>query len=213
MKLPQDYRINSSRILRKFYVTTRRYCPLCLGENKMYKLIWQIKGINFCSLHKTALVSICPKCNTKIHLLARNGDIGFCPSCEAELSSAIPTEYSHNETEDLLINIWESFFDSKTPKFQAIKNLTYNQTLAIKLLFFLRNYRYNVIKNQLITFARENSYNSTLHVDYIINLLLKIHTSFSSFLTTDIPHDFINNIVRENMFDENNIKLSFLLRI
>ncbi|WP_042142799.1 helix-turn-helix domain-containing protein [Paucisalibacillus sp. EB02] len=73
---------------------TRKWCPKCLEEMKMkgegvYEpLIWYIRGIQNCDIHKVKLENSCPKCGKKLQFMHKNLIIGHCQYCFAWLGDA-----------------------------------------------------------------------------------------------------------------------------
>lgn len=76
--LPTNYLVNNGL----------RYCPLCLKENRYYRMIWQLKLSFACLRHNIWLVDSCPQCGELIqskinlycqckkgHLVSRNQNI------------------------------------------------------------------------------------------------------------------------------------------
>lgn len=197
--LSQQNRSNCTTLLNKFFITSRRYCPICLREKDEYKLMWQIKGVNYCSIHHTKLENLCYKCNKKIFFMGRYSRIGFCPSCEMELNTKYSDSYFPDKKEMLLHEIWNYILDKDSPRLKVIDGLSNSETIAIKLLYLLKNLNYNSDKTQLINLVRKKSYTSELEFHYILNLLLKTNTNFTDFIALDIPSAFINNIYNRNI--------------
>ncbi len=58
-----------------------RYCPLCLRENRYYRMIWQLKSSFSCLKHKVWLVDNCPQCGelilskTNLYCPCKNGHL------------------------------------------------------------------------------------------------------------------------------------------
>ncbi|WP_419393426.1 TniQ family protein [Cytobacillus praedii] len=73
------------------------WCPLCLKEFYMnynfeyYPLLWFIKPVKSCLIHKTILIDTCQSCKNKVPILHRESVNGLCPYCKSKLSLAIPT--------------------------------------------------------------------------------------------------------------------------
>lgn len=70
----------------------RRYCPLCLREDKApyFRLIWRLSVAPVCIKHKVFLVSECGHCKLRLYPFekARVLDIAKCNYCGSLLSSA-----------------------------------------------------------------------------------------------------------------------------
>lgn len=69
----------------------RAWCPQCyeswkVNQQEIYEpLLWSIKDVNICSVHKILLQKSCPYCHKKNHHLAWNTKPGYCSQCGAWL--------------------------------------------------------------------------------------------------------------------------------
>src|SRR3990167_1131168 len=69
-----------------------RWCPECLAENEAiggaayFKLIWHLKDIDCCPIHRTPLVGECPKCGCDQTTYIKQSPLNFCQSCGANLA-------------------------------------------------------------------------------------------------------------------------------
>jgi transcriptional regulator with XRE-family HTH domain len=67
-----------------------RFCPLCLQEDRYYRLSWRLLQLHSCPIHHCELLGRCPMCDGLIPLLSREFAIGMCPSCGQDLSQVNP---------------------------------------------------------------------------------------------------------------------------
>ena len=197
--LSQQNRSNCTTLLNNFFITSRRYCPICLREKDEYKLMWQIKGVNYCSIHHTKLENLCRKCNKKIIFMGRYSRNGFCPSCKMELTTKYSDSYSPDKKEMLLHEIWNYILDENSHGLKVIDSFSNSESIAIKILYLLKNSNYNSDKTRLINLVLKKSYTYELEFKYILNLLLKTNTNFTKLNALDIPSAFINNIYNRNI--------------
>ncbi len=63
-----------------------RWCPECIEEmNKMdgayFKLLWHMKSISACPIHRTRLISMCQHCNHDQTSYRKRTDLGYCQKC------------------------------------------------------------------------------------------------------------------------------------
>jgi uncharacterized Zn finger protein (UPF0148 family) len=194
LPLSQRNRLNCTTLLNKFFITSRRYCPICLRGKDEYKLIWQIQGVNYCSIHQTRLEDTCYICSKRIFFMGRYSRVGFCPSCETKLNSKSSYSYFPDKKEMLLHEIWNYILDNDSSGLKVIDDLSNSETIAIKLLYLLKRSNYRSDKTRLINLIRKKSYTSELEFQYILNLLLKTNTNFTELIALDVPSAFINNI-------------------
>ncbi|PHS63810.1 MAG: hypothetical protein COB09_11275 [Thalassobium sp.] len=67
-----------------------RWCPECIEEmNKMdgayFKLLWHMKSISACSVHRTRLISKCQHCGHDQTSYRKRHDLGCCQKCGQSL--------------------------------------------------------------------------------------------------------------------------------
>lgn len=65
-------------------------CPLCINEMAEYHkifipLIWWLKVITCCPIHKTKLIDCCASCHAKLTAVPNYTPLGYCPKCGAFL--------------------------------------------------------------------------------------------------------------------------------
>jgi hypothetical protein len=68
------------------------WCPMCIKEIQdkrdiYYPLLWYLKDVNQCTLHNITLSTHCPTCEEKIPILHRKMVNGYCPYCNASLTT------------------------------------------------------------------------------------------------------------------------------
>lgn len=189
-----EEKLSNSRMLSGLTNKHRNYCPLCLKEKSYYKLIWQVKEIDSCDKHQISLYSTCWKCNRKISLLPSNGIVGYCPHCNADLTNAplISTEITH--VKKRYINDW-SYLIYSNNETTSLKDLSYEQTLALKLLYIMSlntsNYIYNVQNIKQI--ARGTKSNQTyIHLNTILDVIRNSNISVEDFFKITPDTNFIN---------------------
>ncbi|MGP4064631.1 TniQ family protein [Oceanobacillus sp. M65] len=66
----------------------KAWCPLCYldakekGEIVYEQLIWTLKIVKYCPIHKVQLVNKCPFCGKKMQTISRKSRPGYCSKCE-----------------------------------------------------------------------------------------------------------------------------------
>lgn len=69
----------------------KKWCPQCLDEwqaegKDLYEpILWQLKEVKVCQIHKISLSNTCPDCNTSLPLISSKPIIGYCSSCNTWL--------------------------------------------------------------------------------------------------------------------------------
>ena len=191
-----------SRILSGLVEKHRKYCPACLKMNRYYKLIWQIKEINYCNKHNCRLLNICLCCNRKIAPIPNNSQIGYCPYCGADLS-----EFKINPpilcNEQNIINDWIYLIDDNKQGLNPVHHISNEQSLALKLIYLasaiqenaLSKYERNRI-NTIKQIARESKSTQTfVHLDTILMVTRKANISLENFFKLTLPDEFVNTIL------------------
>lgn len=209
--LSQQNMLNCTQSLNKFFITSRKYCPICLIEKAEYKLLWQINGINYCKVHNTLLKNTCYKCNKNIFLMGKSSKVGFCPSCKSALNSKDCISYAPSEKEILLHDIWNYILDENSFELKLIDGLSRDETICVKLIYLLQNSNYNNDKTRLINLFRKKDFTLELDFQYLIKMLLKLNTNLIDFINLDIPYTFIQSILnRESSLTFDPCVMAFL---
>lgn len=196
--------ISRSKILSGLTDSNRKYCPKCLKETPVYKLIWQVKEITWCDKHNIRLLSKCWKCNKDIPLLPSKGVVGLCPSCSSPLKNAPVKNVEGLEVHLRIKEDWEFLLNSIN-NFKPIKDLTTEQTLALKIIFLaqsfekLKGYNFRSLITPILQIARKSKTTQTfIHLSTILHLLRTADVSFKDFAEMEIPKDFIESILKHD---------------
>jgi hypothetical protein len=68
------------KLTNKLVIKNRiKYCPICIRERWIHKLLWNILQLNICIKHKLLLIERCIECNSLISLTSFMG--GVCDKC------------------------------------------------------------------------------------------------------------------------------------
>ncbi len=115
----------------------RRFCPICLKESGIYKLIWQIKDIEICPVHGVPLTMSCPTCGAKQRYVS--DELGYyrCCKCHTSLFDNITTssvDPRYQKSQQHIYNQWEYMLSDKTPGLTPIKEMNYEVQMALTLL-------------------------------------------------------------------------------
>lgn len=180
----------------------RRFCPECLKKNNFYKLIWQVKELNFCPEHNVKLEGKCPNCSKPIPVLPNNNTLGQCPQCNFELFKCFSERYEANDIDYRVLNDWFYLLDGSKATISNINGLSIQQNLAIRTLFICKHS--DLSKRELTTskgiyqIARESKSTQTfLHLKTVLYFSRLSNTPLEEFFTSMIPDDFIDNIFKK----------------
>lgn len=103
---PSSYKLLLSLINNK----TRRFCPVCLNENKYFKLIWQVKELEICDKHSTKLTDICPICGCiQPYIHEKLGQIK-CLKCNSQLDQSNLNSVNQNIVSEQLSKYSDWYF-------------------------------------------------------------------------------------------------------
>lgn len=194
-----ENKISHSRLLSGLIEKHRKYCPECMREKRFYKLIWQVKEINCCKIHRIKLKHYCWQCNRKIPLVPSEGKIGYCPYCLADLSLSIVTEEKIN-LDDRIYEDWEYLLELHSHNFYITShNLKITQLLSLKLLYISEYFSNRKISGRLLQKARNNKLSKTIiHLDNILKIIRIANITIEDFFNLQIPSEFIDKILNPN---------------
>ena len=189
---------NQSRVISGIIEKNRRFCPHCLKENSIYKLIWQVKEIQFCPIHSTLLVSECERCNKKIPILP-NSLFGTCPHCDFELKNSNVINHRLTEADIRALQDWNYLLDINKPGIRTIRNLSLEQSIALKIIYLVEvNNTTNMSPTEasnigsIKQIARESKSNQTfIHLQSILYWIRKLNTPINKFFALYVPDTFI----------------------
>ncbi len=191
----------------RFEVEYRRFCPYCLGQNGIYKLLWQLSDIETCDVHHTPLLSECPECGEKQPYITDYLGALRCHKCMALLyrPDELSAETKCLESQLYLYEQWRYLLDDKAKGLTPNPDMNYQIQMACTLLFLLHDgYRgthmhfrnlsgndrkkiYNYIKNKDRAFFTPQR---------LIRYLSIAGLTVEQFFATDISSDFIEKLLR-----------------
>ncbi|HDX9590520.1 TPA: TniQ family protein [Bacillus pseudomycoides] len=98
--------LNWSAILNRVSLINenKRWCPVCLTKWKDKKqviyepIIWCLKALSICNIHKIKLQETCSKCKQTVPYLTGDMRLGYCPFCNCFLgSNKLPQTTTYDE--------------------------------------------------------------------------------------------------------------------
>ncbi|MEX0050252.1 TniQ family protein [Clostridium butyricum] len=120
----------------------RKFCPLCLKYNGIYKLEWQIKEIEICDIHKIKLADQCGVCNSKQKYFSTSLQNYRCEVCNSLLWEKInkdELDVSKLNEQILIYKNWKFLLNTRSKLVKVIPNYSFSQSLAITMLYVAQN--------------------------------------------------------------------------
>ncbi len=191
-------KVANSRITSGLLEKNRKYCPKCLRDQQKYKLIWQVKEIDFCHVHSTSLYSLCYNCKKDIPILSSGTELGYCPHCGYNLRNAPVNPYKISEKENRIISDWNYLLNQSSNSLKPFKELTLEQSLALRILHFSNYNTVNITrrtKYYLQVARNSRSTKTLLHLDSVLQTCRESEISLEKFFTCSITDGFINEIL------------------
>lgn len=193
--------INHSRVLSSTIEDHRKFCPKCIEEEPVYKLIWQVKEVQHCPIHNIKLNYKCSQCGKRIAVIPSNSEIGICPSCKSNLKESTVDFYNPTPTDLRILEDWAYLLDISIAVSTPINTLTREQSLSLRLLYILHihktelNQKEQTTLSSLMQIARNTKVKQTfVHINTILQFIRKFNIPLSSFFTFEVPKSFINSI-------------------
>lgn len=202
--------ISNTKNFNRYVDTKRKFCSRCLKENNVYKLIWQVKGINYCETHLNALNDKCWRCNKPITLLGRYSEVGICSNCKSALKFGEEKNYIPDIKEKLISNLWNFLLELNYKNLNYETNIFIERNLAIRLLFLLKDYDSSPAKRILNRYVNNNFTlnNFAIDMNLVIKILLQTNTSFKKFMDYLVPENFTQSLLnRSNV----NYKINYFI--
>lgn len=198
-----NVRINHSRVLSNTIEEHRKFCPKCIEENRVYKLIWQVKEVQYCPIHNIKLHYKCNNCDIKIAIVPSTSEIGICTSCKSDLKESVGEAYIPTSIDLRIIEDWAFLLDPMISVSTSINTLPNEQSLSLRLLHLLHEHENDLNKKEqttlssLMQIARSTKVKQTfVHIDTVLHFTRKFNISLSNFFTLEIPDKFIDLILR-----------------
>ena len=204
-----ESKVERSRFMSGLLEEEYYYCPLCLDEKPYHRLLWEVKEIKVCHIHKIKLTNECSSCH-KIILIKELNKLNICPYCNSKLYKKTGS-FNYVDNPTVLQQMWY---------YNALKKLTSSfdfkmkpEEIALKILYILNNCNSTFNKNNvrvaltnkentlpmLLQHVRKTIHDKrTLHVKYLLSILYENHVSVSEFLKLKIPRTFID-LVRQKV--------------
>lgn len=186
----------------------RRYCVSCLRESGYYKLLWQVKEIDMCSIHFTKLQSICSFCGTEQSFITSTLGTSLCFKCKNDISiqeeSIIQDQDRINE-QLKVIDDWLFLLSEKFAVDNSLCGYNRGEFLTIASLYVSQMMGEVFDRGKISYFT---SYEITDFLAFIFNLdggvcvslnrLLKLSRSFevdlNRLFSLDIPETYIDSL-------------------
>lgn len=205
-------KIKDKPVSTNFIDKKRKLCLDCLNEKLAFKLIWQLKNIHLCPIHKSFLVSECNNCQSS--LLYYSDELLELKCCKCgHLLSNIESGNAIEDIQYLRYKAWEDIIDLNHKFKYADISLKKEKSLAMSLLSYL-----HIFENNLDSFQRKELRNSLDYsrlklfisgsIDYY-HILPKIDRIIDIFkddtdniLTREIDQQFMTQLIKRNSKEE-----------
>lgn len=202
----QDYPTAMRDVTDKTY---RRFCPVCLQEDCVLKLIWQVKEIEICDKHHVRLTSKCSACGTEQPFQSKNIAVLSCVSCGSKLASHSARKVEDTDliaAQSRIYSDWrylmDSSFSSLVPE---IKNYTKEKSLAIAVLYLLQGKpeaynsesiqpRLRKLTHGLVRMVRDDNDPKWVSVAQSLFILRRLNIEPSDIQSICIPDSFVASL-------------------
>lgn len=194
----------------------RKICPLCIKEDNIFKLIWQIKEIDICPIHEVKLKSECSHCNTNFNY---SDNILIDPYCSNQCcNNSLLDDYEKvSVKEDIYkkqkqhFDDWQFLlFDNKVLAYEQ-SGLSMEQNLAIKLLYIAQgqqqiysrkevNYLSIGIIKSLVSLIKSNRLVKRVRVQEVLLVMRAVGLTAKEFASIEVPLEYINSIIKQYEF-------------
>ncbi|MGW7162654.1 TniQ family protein [Paenibacillus taichungensis] len=204
----QDYDKASLMIQSAIEKHKRKYCPLCFKDEKVFKLIWQVKSINSCEIHGCNLISHCLRCQSPIDYKSDNMRCKNS-NCSKYLWDVIDYEDISNLSPNKSENFerWLFLINPNQQLTKDYKNLTMEKSLVLKLLYVAQNQeniykRKNIlgvgetITKSLVSFIRGKSEIKKANIQLLFDVLDFSSITIEEFANIEVPNSYIYSLLQ-----------------
>ena len=190
----------------------RRFCPVCLEEDSVLKLIWQVKEVEICDKHHVRLTSKCPICGTEQPFLSKNIAVLCCVSCGSKLGAHDVRKVENTDLIAAQLRIysdWRYLMDSSISSLiPEIKNYTKEESLAIVVTYLLQGKpkTYNPYNPEpiqpnlrklvhgLVNMVRDDNYLKRVTVIQSLSILRRLNLKPTDLRSICIPDSFVASL-------------------
>lgn len=189
----------------KIYSKNMRWCPACMnefsknGEAGYYKLIWEIKGLKHCPIHRVRLQKYCHHCGWHQNRMGVRKESILCQKCGKFLGRKI---YKRD-----IVNRWNVNADDLLGmvKFISINpNVRFSRDLLMKSINFFHDYSANFkirSKSDYRLFKEELPGIIHLHQSISLTTVRRLAARFGIDLTDFLLGDFGSGLLSNDWFE------------
>lgn len=187
----------------------RRFCPTCLKEEGIYKLLWQVKEIEVCDIHKIKLQHICSKCGSKQKYYSQALAKHICYKCGHFL-------WNNQQPDELCIerlkyyDDWRFLLDPKTAISKPIDGLDNERALAILCLYVMKNQeKYFPRKNvrffhertvaDMVRFIEGKDEIRKPTFSTVFKIIRKIEMQLVEFSKIIVPNTYVYSLIKQDL--------------
>jgi TniQ len=201
---------------KEFETNLRKVCPLCVSEEKYFKLIWQVKEIDICNKHLVKLQKSCVKCHIEFQYNEKDLMLNqICGKCKNSIKKNNKEELlscEKIEEQKRIYNDW-SFLLSQQVEPWLISGYSIEDSLVIKYLYFIHLQKqtesipipfFRDFYNNLIASIRKGDKykkNRNLTPINLFRTIRHFNVELQDFYKLQVPSSFIEKI-KEKTVDE-----------
>ncbi|PPQ46042.1 hypothetical protein C5G87_25895 [Paenibacillus peoriae] len=198
--------------IRSFYNSKERwFCPLCLKEANIFKLVWQFNDINFCEIHNLRLQKTCIQCGEVQPYIGNHLIDGSCHVCRKSLISNLVRDELELLTDDevTLHQFWISILSIKSPFCETQFGLSLKQTISLKILFMIKvgqgEERFSIIwsarqdRANLKQVILKDEYPQTSFLAIVIRFFISSRTPLEQFRNIKVSKEFYDTFFEKDI--------------
>ncbi|MEK5034932.1 TniQ family protein [Paenibacillus sp. FSL R7-0302] len=211
----QDFEIAATMLRDIFQTHVRKICPLCVKEHNIFKLIWQIKELDFCPEHSVKLKSKCSYCGQKINYSDNLLVDHKCQnlSCDSSLlddyEKIIMDSDMYNKQREYFEE-WNFLLYSNNMLSCEQSGLSMEQNLALKLLYIAQGQKEEYCRREfnhlsittiktLIMLIKSNKQVKRVRVQDLLKVSRAVGMSVQEFACLEVPLTYTRSICEKQM--------------
>jgi hypothetical protein len=200
---------SSSMFVSKCIVKSlRRFCPLCVKQNGVFQLLWQVEELQVCLIHNVRLQESCGECGAIQPYMSNKLKAFVCVNGCTELLTSCPDYVSDPafiEDQIRKYHDWQMLLDETTVVTPQIQGLADHQSLIAVLLYIgqvdKNSYKSDerVVEYEFVEYFRgtKDSAGGELVVPLrrILDIVRRAGISLCDLPNIHVPKQFINSIL------------------
>lgn len=205
---------------RELVLDRRKFCPICINSNKVFKLIWQVSELEICNEHLVVLESNCVQCGNKFNYVTKDMVTLKCSSCQSSICKKAKevNDLNYIKEQQRKYEDWKYLMENKGIINMNIPGLNNEQSLACLILYTsLKDVNTSVFNQRNIRFfnldrikrfaslIRNRQSFSRVKLQDILKVSRALELNLREYFKIRVPETFVKSFFSSEQTGDSNI--------